>query len=77
MAQSELTGVPVICENRQCKNFGCFVNVVSDIGDIDLFYEGYDGSNGADYCQFCNELGVANDPVVLSAGGQYKTEHYR
>ena len=77
MAQNEPTGVPIVCENPQCKNLGCVVNIVSDIDDIDLFYAGYDGSSDADYCRFCGELGVAEDPVVLSADGQYTAEHCR
>ncbi|WP_424948176.1 hypothetical protein [Candidatus Spongiihabitans sp.] len=53
--------------NPQCKNFDRLVNVVTevDIADMDLFYEGYDGSEDVDYCQICGELGVAEDPILL------------
>lgn len=67
MAQNELLKAPVICENPECNSFGCVVNMISDIDDIDLFYAGYDGSNNADYCRHCGELGVAEDPVALKA----------
>lgn len=65
MVQNEIK-IPVFCENAQCKNFGNLVNIISEISveDIDLFYEGYDGSVEEDYCPVCGELGVAEDPIV-------------
>lgn len=34
------------------------------IRDLDLFYEGYNGSAKEDYCSICGELGVAEDPII-------------
>lgn len=66
MAQSKEVKIPIVCENDECENYGNLINVVSeiDIGDIDLFYENYDGSVEYDYCQICGQLGVAEDPIV-------------
>lgn len=57
--------IPIICENPACRNRGRRVNAVSRIplADMDLFYEGYDGGDPADYCPLCGQLGVALDPV--------------
>jgi hypothetical protein len=56
--------VPIFCETEGCPNSGKVVNWVTNIPveDLDLFYEGYDGSEEADYCNICGELGVAEDP---------------
>ncbi len=68
MAQSEKIDIPITCENPQCENAGRLVNVISEIAveEIDLFYESYDGSDDADYCLTCEELGVAGDPEKRS-----------
>ncbi|MCC6299039.1 MAG: hypothetical protein IT314_07055 [Anaerolineales bacterium] len=65
MAQNNIK-VPILCENSHCRNFGNIVNIVSEISmeDIDLFYEGYDGSVDQDYCPVCGELGIAEDPIL-------------
>jgi hypothetical protein len=64
MVQNKQVAVPIICENPRCPNFGQIINVVSEIEDIDLFYENYDGSVSEDYCIVCGELGVAEDPIL-------------
>ena len=63
MAQKKTVSVPITCGNGKCSNFGNLINCVTELveEDIDLFYEGYDGSDSADYCPLCNELGVAED----------------
>ena len=65
MAQNDQIVIPIICGSSQCKNFNRFINVVSEvtIESMDLFYEGYDGSDEADYCLGCGKLGVAEDAV--------------
>jgi len=57
--------VPIVCETDGCPNYGKTINWVTNIPeeDLDLFYEGYDESEPADYCQLCGEWGVAEDPV--------------
>ena len=67
MVQNKQIGIPIICENSQCLNFDSIINVVSEVdgADMDLFYEGYNGSENADYCQACGELGVAKDAILL------------
>lgn len=66
MAQSTDLKIPIVCENNECENYGILINVVGEIniGDIDLFYENYDGSIEYDYCPICGELGVAEDPFL-------------
>lgn len=65
MAQSTDLKIPIVCENNECENYSNLINVVGEIniGDVDLFYENYDGSVENDYCPICGELGVAEDPI--------------
>lgn len=64
MAQNTQIVIPITCGNSRCRNFNHLVNVVSGVPleKLDLFYESYDGSESADYCPACGELGVAEDP---------------
>ncbi len=67
MVQNKQIGIPISCENPKCQNSGSIINMVTevDVADMDLFYEGDDGSESADYCQTCGELGVAEDAIFL------------
>ena len=67
MAQNKRVVIPIICGSPQCRHFKQLVNVVSEvpIEELDLFYEGYDGSDSADYCMVCGKLGVAEDALLL------------
>ena len=58
--------IPIVCETPGCSNGGLLINVISEvpIADMDLFYESYDGSDDADYCVICGELGIAQDPIM-------------
>jgi len=60
--------IPIVCENYHCENYGNLVNLVSgvNIEDLDFFYENYSDSVEHDFCPICEELGVAEDPILVS-----------
>jgi hypothetical protein len=57
--------IPILCLTPGCPHEGQAINVVSEIPEheLDLFFEGFDGSEEADYCPLCGALGVAETPV--------------
>ena len=66
MAKERNVIIPIVCWTDGCKNFGKEINTVTDIKeeDLDLFFEGYDGSSDSDYCPICGEMGVAEDAYL-------------
>jgi hypothetical protein len=57
--------IPIVCDTQDCTKAGQEVNRVSGIlpPDLDLFYEGHDGSELEDQCPVCGQAGVAEDPI--------------
>lgn len=66
MAKNRKLIIPIICENPKCSNFNHLVNEVTGLtnNDLDLFYEGYNGSDEQDYCPICQKLGIAEDYFI-------------
>ena len=58
--------IPIVCRTAGCAGAGREVNRVSGIPppDLDLFFEGYDGSDPADQCPMCRQVGIAEDPLL-------------
>ena len=58
--------IPIVCETPGCKDRGRELNQVSGIlpPDVNLFFEGYDGSELEDQCLVCGQVGVAQDPIL-------------
>ena len=52
-----------MCYTKGCTNYGEAINIVSGIPayELELFYEGYDGTEPEDICPLCGESGVAED----------------
>lgn len=74
--------IPMICETPGCANEGAEINRVTGISPerLDQFYEGEFGTDPADFCPLCGELGIALDPepeeVGTPSAGESRRETY-